>query len=1553
MCRWGCTWAPNVLDHGPRFRLRVRSGTVSVVLRARAKADRTGRSETLSRRPSGGPRFVVTYGTNVGSGACHFPVGDCLSGHFRAGSSLKTSVPRPSGRIGSVLGDRPPAVPSRGGAVGTYVGTFGGGRQADGSAWRDVVDGQAVAENTSPDRSGDGLCGRLGQWPGQRPCAAAAGPQAGALAAVQLVAKLGGREPPDGRRAGQRHDEASDDPLAPLLRTRSSGRRYMSNVLGILTASSGRSTPVPENAPPSTKSLSSARKQVRAEQRRRIFPTIEFASRVSHFDPESDYRDFHGFFNLFWIGLAIMGITTMLRNFKDTGYPLRIQIWSLFTVKLWHLAIADFLMVAGTAVSLPLHRWTRARAPDSAWTWKNGGMAVQSVYQVAWLALWIVIPFWLEWTWTAQVFLLLHTMVLLMKMHSYAFYNGHLSETEKRLRALDNPSSEADRGPAYQYPAAVLRKGSISGIPTSMNPTAAGKPTLGEQTPPEEDDTQSADELETLREDLARELTSPMGNVTYPRNLTWSNYFDYLLCPTLCYELEYPRTKSINWTSLNAKIVATFGCIFLLTITSEEFIVPVLADASRRLEEVAVTSGSVSESMLILAESISWLLFPFMLTFLLVFLVIFEYVLGAFAEITHFADRHFYADWWNSTDWMEFSREWNVPVYSFLRRHVYSASRPHTGKAGAMVITFLISAVGHEIVMACITKKIRGYGFVCQMLQLPIVMLQRTKWHDHGAEPDMCALGDRLLRIDDTASLGGRRKSVPRRFGVPTRAASPWSGQSHGGSRLRQVIAPCLYANRRQPRPGMRSFAGSQMSVNEGRAWGQIPASDADAAWGTANPGAYGPMKDTKVLTAAVVGAHHAWPDDTAALAGGGEPGCCGEKAADARVRVRICLAACIHAADRGVETLHIIAVVNGVRMESASPPSRYGKIRCRRASSMNHHGRSTARVDWTTGLLQAIQHCRRHTRQRWTVDELLTSRRVTHRSQRARLAVKQLPCREAPERRSIGLQPHLGTWSGREMSDLALQKQSTLQSVHAMQPSDMDKRDAQVLEAEDGTKVAVAKADYSGAREKTDPKEIALVRKLDRWIMLGKGIRVVPMLWSMYWLNYLDRNAIALARLNDLEEDLNLTGTQYQTCVSILFVGYILGQVPSNMFLTRTRPSRYMVSPHRTTHPFVFILVGLFPLSAGASQADETGPLQGIMMMLWAIVSGLTAVSRNFVGLLLTRFFLGVTEAPYYPGAVYLLSVFYTRKEVATRIAVLYTGNILATAFAGLIAAGIYHGLDDVAGVAGWRWLFILQGAVTFVVAVVGFFLLPDFPRTTWWLTQEERDLAYSRMELDTAGNEGETGAVKGLKQAVKDPVVWVFAFMAHMHLAANGFKNFFPSVVETLNFNTTVTLVLTCPPYLIAGAVTILVSWSSGRFNERTWHITASKAVAVVGFVAAAAAAPGDVAGRYAAMVIFTIGTYGVNSLILGWCGSVCAQTKEKKAAAIGLVTTLMNCSFVWTPYLWPKSGAPRYVLAMASSAAFSIATAALAWLAKGIMLRRNRKLRESEDVSVFYVY
>ncbi|OJJ36354.1 hypothetical protein ASPWEDRAFT_108783 [Aspergillus wentii DTO 134E9] len=397
-------------------------------------------------------------------------------------------------------------------------------------------------------------------------------------------------------------------------------------------------------------------------------------------------------------------------------------------------------------------------------------------------------------------------------------------------------------------------------------------------------------------------------------------------------------------------------------------------------------------------------------------------------------------------------------------------------------------------------------------------------------------------------------------------------------------------------------------------------------------------------------------------------------------------------------------------------------------------------------------------------------------------------------------------------------------------------------------------KGDYSGAQKKTNPVEIRLVRKLDMWIM--------PTLWLMYWLNYLDRNAIALARLNDLEEDLNLSSSQYQTCVSILFVGYLLGQVPSNMIITRVRPSYYM---------------------AGC-------------MALWAIVSALTALAKNFTGLLLVRFFLGVTETPYYPGALYMLSIFYTRKEIATRISVLYTGNILATAFAGLIAAGIFHGMDNLAGISGWQWLFILQGAVTFLVAIGAVFTLPDDPRETRWLTPEERQLAHERIVADTVDARHETSTFSGLKEAARDPKLWLFAFMQHMHLAANGFKNFFPTAVETLGFNTTITLVLTCPPYLIAGIISVFWSWSSGKYNERTWHITSAKAVAIVGFVLGCATL--NTGARYFAMVIFSIGTYAVNSIVLGWVSSTCGQTREKKAASLAIVNTIANVSFVWTP-------------------------------------------------------
>ncbi|KAK2786597.1 hypothetical protein FQN52_007773 [Onygenales sp. PD_12] len=468
--------------------------------------------------------------------------------------------------------------------------------------------------------------------------------------------------------------------------------------------SSGQSTPVPEDAPPSVQSISSARRHIRAQAKDRMFHSIDYQPRLSHFDPESDYRDFRGFFSLFWVSLFIMVMTTVVRNIKDTGYPLRVQVWSLLSANVWQLALGDLAMVTTTALSLPLHRVFRSRW--EWFRWSKGGVIIQSCYQFAWFTLWVALPFLLRWTWTAQVFFILHSLALLMKMHSYAFYNGHLSETERRLSSLDK-SQPASLSAAVRYP-------------RSETPAMEES----EESEPNEKEDKSKQSLSKLRKDLATELTSPLGHVTYPQNLSASNYVDFLLCPTLCYELEYPRTKEVRWIEVFFKTLAVFGCIFLLTHISEEFIVPVLDESAFRMQHM----DSKVDKVLILAETISMMLLPFMITFLLVFLVIFEYALGAFAEITRFADRRFYSDWWNSCDWLEFSREWNIPVHHFLRRHVYFSSLTHFSNSGAMFITFLVSSIGHELVMGCITKKIRGYGFLAMMLQLPIVAVQRSKF---------------------------------------------------------------------------------------------------------------------------------------------------------------------------------------------------------------------------------------------------------------------------------------------------------------------------------------------------------------------------------------------------------------------------------------------------------------------------------------------------------------------------------------------------------------------------------------------------------------------------------------------------------------------------------------------------------------------------------------------------------------------------------------------------------------------------------------------------------
>ncbi|KAL4991465.1 major facilitator superfamily domain-containing protein [Aspergillus falconensis] len=435
-----------------------------------------------------------------------------------------------------------------------------------------------------------------------------------------------------------------------------------------------------------------------------------------------------------------------------------------------------------------------------------------------------------------------------------------------------------------------------------------------------------------------------------------------------------------------------------------------------------------------------------------------------------------------------------------------------------------------------------------------------------------------------------------------------------------------------------------------------------------------------------------------------------------------------------------------------------------------------------------------------------------------------------------------------------------------------------------------VPQYDRFGAAAKIDPKEIALVRKIDCYMM--------PTLWAMYFLNFLDRNALVNGKLNSLVKDLNLKGNEYNTCVSILFVGYLVGQVPSNMLLNRVKPAWYMAG----------------------------------FMMAWAIVSTLTCLVKDYHGMLACRLVLGIVEAPFYPGALFMISLFYNRKEATTRMAVLYTGNMLASAFSGLISAAVFATLDKKHGLAGWQWLFLIQGVVTVAVAIAVFFLLPNSPKQTLWLTPEERELAHDRIVRDTTQKAEGTSVWTGLRAACLDYRTWIFALMCNLDLSANGFKNFMPTVVETLGFNSTVTLVLTC------------------RFNERTWHVTLSKLLAIVGFAVACGTL--NTGARYFAMILFVGATYGVNNINIAWVAATVGQTDEKKAVAIAITNTLGNLASVYTPYLWPDSDAPRFAPAMYASIGFSAGVVILAWVMRLILMRENKNLR-ADDPGVINLY
>ncbi|KAF1844242.1 pantothenate transporter liz1 [Cucurbitaria berberidis CBS 394.84] len=430
---------------------------------------------------------------------------------------------------------------------------------------------------------------------------------------------------------------------------------------------------------------------------------------------------------------------------------------------------------------------------------------------------------------------------------------------------------------------------------------------------------------------------------------------------------------------------------------------------------------------------------------------------------------------------------------------------------------------------------------------------------------------------------------------------------------------------------------------------------------------------------------------------------------------------------------------------------------------------------------------------------------------------------------------------------------------------------------------------------------------------------RLLPMIILMYIMNYLDRNNIAAVRLAGLQDELNLSSVQYQTTVSILFVGYIIMQIPSNLFLNKTgKPAIYLPC----------------------------------CMIIWGIISGATGACQNFAGLVACRFFLGFIEAAYFPGCLFYLSAWYTRKELGLRTAVLYSGSLVSGAFGGLVTAGITGNMDGTHGLRAWRWVFILEGIITVIIAFTAFFILPNFPRTTSWLTEEERQLAVYRLQEDI-GEDDWTSAESqtffhGLKLALMDIKTWVFTILLLSIVSSASVTNFFPTVVKTLGYDNIHTLLLTAPPYVLAVITTYLNAWHADRTGERLLHIILPLCVGVAAFILCAATH--STAPRYVAMMLMVPGVYTGYVVALAWISNSMPRPPAKRAAALAFINAISNTSSIYASYMYPqpKGGKqPDLVLPLSVDCATAVLAIIMTLVMRIILGKLNKKLERGEHV------
>ncbi|KAK4621488.1 hypothetical protein CLAFUW4_07181 [Fulvia fulva] len=296
-------------------------------------------------------------------------------------------------------------------------------------------------------------------------------------------------------------------------------------------------------------------------------------------------------------------------------------------------------------------------------------------------------------------------------------------------------------------------------------------------------------------------------------------------------------------------------------------------------------------------------------------------------------------------------------------------------------------------------------------------------------------------------------------------------------------------------------------------------------------------------------------------------------------------------------------------------------------------------------------------------------------------------------------------------------------------------------------------------AGEEIDPAEAKkVVRKID--------VRVIPVLFLLYLLQYLDKNGINYASVYGLEEGTGLQGQDYSWLGSIFYFGYMAGQFPASYLMQK-------------------LPIGKFLAAA---------------TICWGVILITTPACYNFAGIATNRFLLGFVESTVNPGFVLIMSIWYTNREQPVRLESYYCTNGVATMFGGLIGYAVGH-ING--GLPRWMYVFIIFGSCSIAGGIYALIMLPDLPKTVKFLNERERFVAIERVAKNRQGVKNSSFSKHQAIQTLCDPKTWILFIMAVGAQVPNSALTSFTSlIIKSFGFGALGTQYLQIP----GGAVQFL---------------------------------------------------------------------------------------------------------------------------------------------------